>query len=417
MLLRGHGFRRLLTVRVVGQLSDGCFQAGLASYVFFSPERQTSAIRVALAFAVILLPYSLIGPFAGVLLDRWSRQRVLVVANLVRGAGCLGVVVLVMAGRDDAVFLVAALAIIGVNRFILSGLAAALPHVVEPPMLVTGNAVSTTSGTLATVTGVGLGVALRLVAGSEDTGVAVVVAVAALGYVLAGGLASRLLRRDQLGPDLDDEPAAVRAAVRSIGRGFAEGARHLWERHPVRAAIGALGAFRVGWGLVTVSAILLFRATFNDVNDPDAGFADLGTAFALGGAGVLAAAFLAPPLARRFGPRRVIAGALFVAAIGETLLGTPFNHTTLLAAAALLSGAGQTLKICVDTVVQSRIEDAYRGRVFSVYDVVFNVAFVAAAVVAAVLLPPGGRSLTVVWLAVACWALGGLAYVRATRTH
>ena len=32
-----HGFRRLLTVRVVGQLSDGCFQAGLASYVFFSP--------------------------------------------------------------------------------------------------------------------------------------------------------------------------------------------------------------------------------------------------------------------------------------------------------------------------------------------------------------------------------------------
>ena len=39
-----------------------------------------------------------------------------------------------LAGRDDAVFLAAALAIIGVNRFILSGLAAALPHVVEPPM-------------------------------------------------------------------------------------------------------------------------------------------------------------------------------------------------------------------------------------------------------------------------------------------
>ncbi len=181
-------------MRLVGQLADGCFQAGLASFVFFSPERQPSALRVALAFAVILLPYSVIGPFAGVLLDRWSRQRVLVVANLIRAVGCLGVAGLVLAGRADGLFLGAALAVIGVNRFVLSGLSAALPQVVEPDTLVTANAVSSTAGTLATVAGVGVGVLLRLVAGSEDSGVATVVGTGGLGYGLAALLASKVLR-------------------------------------------------------------------------------------------------------------------------------------------------------------------------------------------------------------------------------
>jgi MFS family permease len=399
----------------VGQLADGCFQAALASFVFFSPERQTSAFRVALAFAVILLPYSLVGPFAGVLLDRWSRQRVLVLANWLRAAGCLVVMGLVLAGRDDAVFLAGALAVIGVNRFILSGLAASLPHVVERDILVTGNAVSTTAGTLSTVAGVGLGVGLRLVVGAEDSGVAVVVAAAALGYVVAGALAALLLERSQLGPDLDEATDAVREAVGSVLRGFLEGAAHLWGRRPVRAAIGALGVYRVGWGLITVSAILLFRATYNDVSDPDAGLEDLGRAFFLGGLGIFAAALVAPSLARRFGPQRVIWVSLLVAAGGELVLGSAFTSATLLASAPLIAGAGQALKICVDTIVQSGIEDTFRGRVFSVYDLVFNVGFVAAGIVAALLLPPGGRSPFVLGLAVACWAAGGLAYARVSR--
>ena len=172
----------------------------------------------------------------------------LVFANLVRGAGCLVVMGLVLAGRDDAVFLAGALAVIGVNRFILSGLAAALPHVVDADSLVTGNAVSTTAGTLSTVAGVGLGVGLRLLTGSEDSGVAVVVCAAAGTYGLAAALAALLLQRRQLGPDLEDAPEAVRAAVGSVVRGFLEGAAHLWGRRPVRAALGGARGLPGGLG-------------------------------------------------------------------------------------------------------------------------------------------------------------------------
>ena len=60
----------LLQLRWIGQFTDGLFQSSLASFVLFSPERQPNAVAAALAFAVVLLPYSVVGPYAGVFLDR-----------------------------------------------------------------------------------------------------------------------------------------------------------------------------------------------------------------------------------------------------------------------------------------------------------------------------------------------------------
>ena len=82
-VLASHDFRRLYSTRLAGQFGDGLLQSALATFVLFSPERQPDAVRVAAAFAILLLPYSFIGPFAGVLLDRWRRRNVLVRANLI----------------------------------------------------------------------------------------------------------------------------------------------------------------------------------------------------------------------------------------------------------------------------------------------------------------------------------------------
>ena len=83
-LLRGTWFRRLFAVRIASQLTDGVFQVALASYVVFSPERAPGPGAIAAALAVVLLPFSVLGPFVGVLLDRWSRRQVLAWSNFVR---------------------------------------------------------------------------------------------------------------------------------------------------------------------------------------------------------------------------------------------------------------------------------------------------------------------------------------------
>ena len=76
-------FRRLLAIRMVSQFADGLFQAGLAGGLIFSTERATTAWAIAGSFAVLFLPYSLLGPFAGALLDRWDRRWVLMLAQVV----------------------------------------------------------------------------------------------------------------------------------------------------------------------------------------------------------------------------------------------------------------------------------------------------------------------------------------------
>ena len=95
------GLRRLVFVRVLSAFGDGAFQGALAVLVLFSPERQTDPAEIAAGFAVLLLPYSVIGPFAGALLDRWSRRRVIVWANLTR---CALVAVVAAAGSSDPGF-------------------------------------------------------------------------------------------------------------------------------------------------------------------------------------------------------------------------------------------------------------------------------------------------------------------------
>ena len=65
-------FWRLLELRTVSQFGDGLFQAGLAGGLLFNPERAAGPWEIAGAFAVLFLPYSLLGPFAGALLDRWT---------------------------------------------------------------------------------------------------------------------------------------------------------------------------------------------------------------------------------------------------------------------------------------------------------------------------------------------------------
>src|SRR4051795_2030127 len=172
-LLYRADFRRLLATRLLSQFGDGVFQAAVAGTVLFNPQRAADPIAVAAGFAVLLLPYSLVGPFAGVWLDRWSRRSILLRANVVRAVLVVAVAALVAAGVGGGPFYLAGLAVFSVNRFVLAALSAALPHTVEGGVLVSANALSTTSGAVVTVIGGGAGLGLLQLTGTGDAAYAV----------------------------------------------------------------------------------------------------------------------------------------------------------------------------------------------------------------------------------------------------
>ncbi len=409
VLLRLRNFRRLLAVRLLSQSADGVYQVALATYVVFSPENETTPGAIASAMAVLLLPYSLIGPFAGVLLDRWPRRQVFLYGNLLRAVLACCTALLLLSSVPDWLFYASALCVTAVNRFVLAGLSAALPRVVDTERLVLANSLSPTAGTLAATAGGGLALAVRVLTDGSDA--AAVLLGAAL-YLLSA-LAAMTLSRTLLGPDRDLDHVPLRKALTTTARGLAEGLRHLAERREAAHALAAMTVVRFCYGALTVMVLMLCRYAWSD-GESD-GLALLGLALGASATGYFAAAVMSPWAVGRFGRYGWLAGCAGWAALLEPALGLFFAPAPMLAAAFILGLVTQGTKIATDTEVQTAVDDAYRGRIFSLYDVLFNVAFVAAAAMSALVLPADGRSAVVVVTVAVLYAIVSVSMLRRRR--
>lgn len=414
VVLRSRGFRRLFSVRLVSQAGDGVQQVALASLFFFSPERQSSAGGVAAAFAVLLLPFTIVGPWVGPLLDRWSRRQVLVVANLVRAVGVLVVASLLVAQGPGLPLYVTVLFCLSLNRFLLAALAASLPHVVPRDELVMANAVSPTAGGAAAFLGGAAAFAVRPLLGSGDAGDARLLVVAA-GVFAAAGLLALRLGRGALGPDAapGQEHGDARRPARDATRDLVAGLVHVRERRGAALALAAIGAHRLAYGVSFISTILLARNRLTA--DAAEALALLGVVVGATGVGFVLAAWVTPVAVRRVGQAAWIAVAFTAAAVTEAVFVVTLTVPLLVAGAFVLGLAAQTAKICVDTIIQLAVDDTFRGRVFVLYDVVFNAAFVSAAALAVLVVPDDGYS-RLLYAGIALWYLAAaLAYRRATR--
>jgi MFS family permease len=414
-LLGFPGFRKLLTVRLLSQAADGMFQVGLAAYVVFSPEQETSAGDIAAAMAVLLLPYSLLGPFAGVMLDRWSRRQVLLYGNILRSLMATGTCALVLAGVSDWLFYLSALSVTAVNRFILAGLSAGLPRVVDSERLVVANSLSPTAGTLAATMGGGAAFAVQFLAGSPGAEDALALGLAAAVYLVAG-LAARPMRPDLLGPARETAQPRLGTALLGTARGLVAGLRHLRDRRIAAWTLGALAMMRFCYGALLVTVLMLCRYAWADASAGEDGMAWLGAAVGVSGAGFFLAAVISPTLVARIGTLGWFAVCAALAAVLVPALGMFFRPLPVMVAAFVLGLATQGSKIVTDTVVQFAVADAFRGRVFSLYDMLFNIAFVSAAGLASLMLPPDGRSAPLLLTVSALYAGTAFAIHRLSRS-
>jgi hypothetical protein len=410
-LLTDRKFSRLLRVRWTGQMTDGIFQSALASFVLFSPERQASALNAALAFAVVLMPYSIVGPFIGTILDRISRQRSIAYSNLVR-AITLGVIsFLIFQGRTGVELTIFVLISFGVNRLILAGLSAGIPLMVESKSLIIANALAVTGGSVWVVLGGGIGLGLRrLINGiaTPDHADGYLILAGAIGYLLTAYFAATLTKRE-IGP-LEHE---IKSA--SFTQGFIEmreGVKFLREHTDAARGIVSVAIHRGGITALTLIALLLERNTFHDPKDSEAGLAGLSFTLSIAATGFVIGAVIAPYGVRQIGRHRWMRLSLLASAIGPFSILFVRTPITLAVAAFVTALFGQSLKVTNDALVQSKIEDIYRGRVFSVYDVVVNGFIVLGAIFAALLLPNTGDGSLVPGLVTAVFIFAGLRLLR-----
>ena len=384
---KGSRLNRILTIRWSGQLTDGLFQSALASFVLFSPERAPNAISAALAFAVVLLPYSLIGPYVGIFLDRFSRQRIIRNCNYLRAANLLIIAWLVNSSSTGIILTLIVLFAFGVNRLILSGLSAGLPLLVKKEELIAANALAVTGGTIWVVIGGGIGIGIKNLLSQNadaDFADAVVILISSLGFLTAA-LACFRLNKYEIGP-AEHEVIAESRGYKEVLEGLAI----LRSHSDALRGILSIGIQRGGITALTLMALLLERNTFNDPADPDAGLAGFGMALAIAGIGIGIGAIISPYGVVKFGRHKWMRLLMFLCVPPLLIYAAGINEISMIASAFLVGLCGQGIKVTNDALVQSKITDEYRGRVFAFYDVAVNAGIVTGAIGAALILPDNG---------------------------
>ena len=417
IVLAERNFRRLFATRLISQTGDGVFTAGLGSYVFFNATKFPDPASAAGAFAVLYLPYSLIGPFAGVFIDRWSRRQILVWSAVIRAVFVALTASLVASGNLGVPLYASVLATLAVDRFFLSSLSAALPHVVAGDKLVIANSVAPTAGGIMASIGGLAALGVHLITGAGQGGSAVTLLAAGCCYVLAG-LVAATMRRELLGPDRTaaGRPAGRVLAERGVvATGLADGARYVWNRRGPAAALGATGANRFLYGILFLMSLLLYRNYFYRLAGANAALGSYSLLVAASAAGYASAALVTPAATRRLAKPAWIAILLAAAAVVTGPLGATFRPLPFLLIGFALNLVSQGVAICSTTIIQEQADDAYRGRVFAFYDVMFNVTFVAGAAISAAFMPATGKSYALLVVVAAGYLLAAAAYRLASR--
>jgi MFS family permease len=374
----GHALRELLGYRdlrfllgsqFLAQAADGLAQAVFADVLVLEPLSAGTPTRILTLFAVTLLPYSLMSPFLGVFIDRWARRSVLLWTNLIRGALLLTLFLWSRLFAGDISLFIATLALLGFGRLFLTTKGAALPVLLHEHHLLQGNSLSSGGGMVAALLGAVAGIGLIVVIPTEAA-----FALAGGVYVL-GGLVARGISLPLAHPV--GQHAPVGEAVVQVGRDLFDGLRVIW--NSVQARLPLIGIFllRTLAMFVVVSAILIIKNSFGEgerVGRLSSSALALGSA----GLGAFVGALTAPLLGTRLRRGGLVLFGFAISSAAIVMLGGIADIYALIPLTFVGGLGGFVTKVAVDASVQEALPDEYRGRAFALYDILYNLASVAA---------------------------------------
>lgn len=368
---RSPDFAWLMMSQFLAQAGDGIVQTALAKFIVFGGQRgfdiegarsPDDLLRIAL---YVFVPYTIVSPFFGVVIDRWNRRRLLISTNALRAGILLLFALLGIGVFGDGALFVAFLITLAGTRVILATKAAALPVALHEDSLVEGNAVSQLGGAIFQLGGAGVAFVAAAFVPVEPVVLAGVVVYA------AAAVAARAIGR----PGRGRSPARFGEELRRVAASVADGVRAVAGAAQAAASIATYFWLRFLWSFSIVGIGFIAREL--------AAGDDFVVLVLTGGAGAVGAVlgFVAsgPLLARAGTTAHLVLTSGALAGISVAVLGAVEAKAAVAVLTFFLGLGFFVAKITLDTLVQQALGDDFRGRAFSLYDIAYNVAWVVAA--------------------------------------
>jgi MFS family permease len=387
-LFHRRDFTLLMAAQWLAQAADGLVGVSLAKHIAFggqagfSFEDARTTEEVLRIVLLTILPYTFISPFAGVLIDRWDRRRLLILST---GFRALVLSLIAAAGFErigDLALYGSFLLLLASTRLLLAIKGASLPAVLEERDLLHGNSLSQAGSAIFQLGGAGAGLV-----GSGFLDTRFLVAGGAALYLAAAVFAFAIRR---LGYGKKFVP--LRQEIGRIVHDLVEGLREVGRRPMAALSLTSFLGLRALVSFVVLAVALASRAylaregSFESIIAAAAGALGAGVGFVS-----------AHALKDRVPPARILVFALLAAGIGVLAFGGIITITGL-SLVAFSVGFGFFLgKVSVDTIMQEALSDSFRGRGFGLQDLVYNLSWIIPSLVLwAAWSPTGVRPLLLV---------------------
>lgn len=304
------------------------------------------ASGVSLLYVLLFLPSAVLGPWCGVLVEKWDKKKVILYTDLARGALSFGMALTLDLTMIYALALGQALFTVLFNPAIQS----AIPRIVPEKELVTANALSSLTANTAVLAGPALGGVLIAACGLQSAfvvnGVSFVISALSEAWIDV--------------PRTALEKAKPVCSRSGLAGGFKEGWRYIKATPPVSFVIAFFAIFMLPYGalpvlnVVLVRELLLFDARL------------YGLALSVQGAGLIGGSLFMGRWGKRYRELAVMLAGAALHGAGYVGLGLAGGFVPVAACFALLGATGSMIEIAYTTYLQRAVEQDYRGRVFSI---------------------------------------------------
>ncbi len=367
LLRDNRDFRLLWFGQVVSQLGDWFNTIALFTLV----QRLTgSGGAVSLVLVTRFLPSVVLGPLSGVLADRFNRRHIMIASDVMRALVVLGFLFI---RSPEQVWLAYLLTVIQLafSAFFEPARSAALPSVVAPRDLVAANAISSVTWSAMLTLGAAIGGPITALFGTDAAFV-----IDSLTY-----LVSALLVWGLRLPERPPRPKTPLTLAKALGvTDTLEGLRYVRRRPRVMALLLVKSAWGLGGGILTLLPVFgekIFRVSLG----AGIGGAALGMSVLFAARGIGTA--VGPVLMRRFHGetreqmQRTIGVSFVVGGVFYVLFGLAESLTLALLWLAIAHMGGSVLWVFSTVLLQSTVEDDFRGRVFAAELMLMTLAMAA----------------------------------------
>ncbi len=142
LLARNRNYRWTWLGQIVSEVGDHFNNIAVLSLAMEETHNGAAIAGLMLSRAI---PAIIVGPFAGVLLDRFDRRKIMITSDLVRGVLALGFILAIRFHQTWLLYLLSALLMIA-SPFFTSGRSAILPAIATDEELHTANSLTQTTG-------------------------------------------------------------------------------------------------------------------------------------------------------------------------------------------------------------------------------------------------------------------------------